>query len=484
MSEWLRRLTRPIGELVERRAVTGSETEPLFDLVARMREAGESTALITDAHGRAVSVLTAEDLFERALFVVEPDQPVSAALRRRVPALHEHDRLYRGLVEMRRQRRNCLPVVDPAGAPIGLVRFEAVLGSGFSELLRQLDPAVMTESRPPSSDARAAQAGLAAALLAAGQPAMEVIALVNALNDDVTAAALRQALSSMAEAGWGEPPVPFAALVMGSAGRGESLLHPDQDNGFILADHAGSEQDSVERFFVELAQRFTHGLEQAGFPLCEGGVMATNPLWRKPLAQWQAQVTGWVRARGNQEIMFTDIFFDFRAISGAPDLAAGLRRHVTAAARDNLPFLAQISWLQHDRAGSVDLFGQLIAKDGPEKNAIDLKLRGTKPLVEIVRLLALKNGVEATGTTARLAALAEAGILAGEDAGRLSEDVTFLLELLLRHQIERASGRHVPDNCVKPESLGRAERERLVQVFRHIDRWRQHLVADYFPGLG
>jgi CBS domain-containing protein len=484
MSEWLRRLTHPIGELVERRAVTGSETEPLFGLVARMREAGESAALITDARGRIAGVLTAEDLLERALFVVEPDQPASAALRRRVPALHEHDPLYRALAEMRRQRRNCLPVVDAAGRPIGLIRLEAVLGSSFAELLGELDPAVMTESQSPSADARAAQASLAAALLAADEPAMEAIALINALNDDVTAAVLHQALASMAEGGWGEPPVSFAALVMGSAGRGESLLHPDQDNGFILADHADSEHESIDRFFAELAQRFTRGLEQAGFPLCEGDVMATNPLWRKALAQWQAQVTGWVRARGNQEIMFTDIFFDFKAICGSPELATALRRHVTIAARDNLPFLAQISWLQHDRTSSVDLFGQLIAKDGPEKDAIDLKLRGTKPLVEIVRLLALKNGVEATGTPARLTALAEAGVLPGEDAGRLSEDVTLLLELLLRHQIERMSVRRAADNCVKPESLGRPQRERLVQIFRDIDRWRQRLVADYFPGLG
>jgi signal-transduction protein with cAMP-binding, CBS, and nucleotidyltransferase domain len=484
MSEWLRRLIRPIGDLVERRVVSGFETEPLFGLVARMREAGESAALITDARGQIAGVLTAEDLLDRALFVVEPDQSVSAALRRRVPAVHEHDRLYRALAEMRRGRRNCLPVVDAAGRPIGLIRLEAVLGSTFAELLSELDPAVMTNSRPPSADARAAETSLAAALLAAGEPAMEVIALVNALNDDVTVAILCQALASMAETGWGEPPVSFAALVMGSAGRGESLLHPDQDNGFILADHTGSEQESVERFFVELAQRFTRGLEQAGFPLCEGDVMATNPLWRKPLAQWQAQVTGWVRGRGNQQIMFTDIFFDFRVIFGSPELATALRRHVTTSARDNLPFLAQISWLQHDLASSVDLFGQLIAKDGLERDAIDLKLRATKPLVEIVRLLALKNGVEATGTLARLTALAEAGILADEDAGRLSEDVTFLLELLLRHQIERTSAHRVPDNCIKPESLGRPERERLVQVFRHIDRWRQHLVADYFPGLG
>jgi hypothetical protein len=45
MTEWLRRLSRPIGELVQRRAVTGSEAEPLFGLVVRMREAGEAAAL-------------------------------------------------------------------------------------------------------------------------------------------------------------------------------------------------------------------------------------------------------------------------------------------------------------------------------------------------------------------------------------------------------------------------------------------------------
>src|SRR5262249_48500686 len=316
-----------------------------------------------------------------------------------------------------------------------------------------------------------------------GGGASEAITLTNGLNDDITAAVLRQAVVTMAEAGWGEPPVPFAALVMGSAGRGESLLNPDQDNGFILADHANSEHESVDRFFIELAQRFTRGLEQAGFPLCVGNVMATNPLWRKTLSQWQAQVTGWVRSRGNEEIMFTDIFFDFRAICGSPELAPALRRHVTAAARDNLPFLAQISWLQHDRASSVDLFGQLIAKDGPDKDAIDLKLRATKPLVEIVRLLALKNGVEATGTPARLVALVEAGVLAGEDATSLSADVTFLLDLLLRHQIDRISAQQLPPTCVKPGSRDRLERERLVQVCREIDRWRQRLVADYFPGL-
>jgi CBS domain-containing protein len=120
MTEWLRRLSRPIDELVQRRAVTGSEAEPLFGLVARMREAGEAAALITETDGRVAGVLTAEDLLERALFTLEPDQPVADALRR-VPALHDQSRIYQALAEMWRQRRNCLPVVDDrAVAPSGV----------------------------------------------------------------------------------------------------------------------------------------------------------------------------------------------------------------------------------------------------------------------------------------------------------------------------------------------------------------------------
>jgi signal-transduction protein with cAMP-binding, CBS, and nucleotidyltransferase domain len=483
MGEWLRRLGGTVGELVERRAAIGSETEPLFGLVARMREAGETAALITDAEGRVAGLLTADDLLQRGLFAVEPDQPV-ASLRRRVPVLREQDRIYQAIAEMRRQRRNCLPVADAAGRPVGLIRLEAALGFPLAGLLAPLDAAVMSENETPSPTVKAAQAALAAALLAAGEPAMEAIALINMLNDDLTRAVLGRALATMAADGWGEAPVRFAVLAMGSAGRGESLLHPDQDNGFILADYPDSAHNRIDGFFVELAQRFTRGLAQAGFPLCPGDVMATNPLWRKSLAQWQAQVTGWMRSRGNQAIMFTDIFFDFRAVAGPPELAAALRRLVTEAARDNLPFLAQVSWLQQEQASRVDLFGHLVANDGPDKDAVDLKLRATKPLVEIVRLLALKSGIAATGTQARIAALAEAGVLAGEDAARLSDDVAVLLECLLRHQIERIAAGGTPDNVVKPQSLAGPARERLVQACRDIDRWCHRIVADYVPALG
>src|SRR5262249_57973970 len=137
--------------------------------------------------GKFPGVLTAEDLVERAWSTLEPDQPVAAALRCRVPALHDEDRIYQALVEMRRQRRNCLPVADAAGRPVGLIRFEGLLDAALAGLLGQLDSAVPSESAPPSRDVKMAQANLAAVLLAAGEPAVDVIPLINALYDDIFA---------------------------------------------------------------------------------------------------------------------------------------------------------------------------------------------------------------------------------------------------------------------------------------------------------
>ena len=145
MSGWLRYLGGTISELVERRTVTGCETEPLLGLVARMREAGASVALITGAEGRVTGLLTADDLLQLVLFPLEPVQPV-AALRRRVPALREQDRIYQAIAEMRRQRRSCLPVADAVGRPAGLIRLEAVLGF---PLVAQLDAAVIGENQTP-----------------------------------------------------------------------------------------------------------------------------------------------------------------------------------------------------------------------------------------------------------------------------------------------------------------------------------------------
>ena len=72
----------------------------------------------------------------------------------------------------------------------------------------------------------------------------------------------------MLDEGLGEPPVPFSTVIMGSGGRDENFLYPDQDNGLILQDYEDEQHSVVDPFFVEFSERMTKMLNNVGFPLC------------------------------------------------------------------------------------------------------------------------------------------------------------------------------------------------------------------------
>ena len=109
-------------------------------------------------------------------------------------------------------------------------------------------------------------------------PVPEIQALITDINQGIHQRILETQLAAMKDAGWGEPPVLFTLLVMGSGGRGENFLFPDQDNGFILDDYPDAKHTAIDAFFIELAERMTRDLDTVGFPYCRGYVMATNPL--------------------------------------------------------------------------------------------------------------------------------------------------------------------------------------------------------------
>ena len=63
-------------------------------------------------------------------------------------------------------------------------------------------------------------------------------------------------------------------LVLGSGGRGESLLAMDQDNAIVYADRDGGMSDEdTDQWFAELGARVSCILDLVGVPYCKGGVM-------------------------------------------------------------------------------------------------------------------------------------------------------------------------------------------------------------------
>jgi signal-transduction protein with cAMP-binding, CBS, and nucleotidyltransferase domain len=306
----------------------------------------------------------------------------------------------------------------------------------------------------------------------------DIQALFSQVNLDIHRGAVALALEAMAADGWGKAPARFSVIVMGSIGRGESLLAPDQDNGFIVEDHAEGERVVVERFFAELAGRMTAALARVGFPLCRGNVMATNPIWRMPLAGWKRQIESWIAQRSAEAILQADICFDFCAAT-EPALAQALRAHTLASLARGQPFLRDMCLALMDHRVALGLFGGLAAEPAGDRQRTNLKLRGLMPLVAAVRLLALREGLPDTSTLARIAALAGRGVLSGDERDELADAYRDLSYLILRQQLADLAARRPAGNLVSTAGWSRERRQRLAASLRAVEELQRRVREDF-----
>lgn len=445
------------------------------EVVTRLREQDATAVVIVDSAGAPLGILTEQDIARRVTFRVEPDTPVSRVMSRPVQSIPAETYLHHAVARMRRERIRHLPVIDDDRV-VGLLELDRVLADLSGRTVADID--LVDHVRTPGSmqAAKRKQAALAARLLADQVPAADIQQLLTRLNHQLCRDAVDCVLEQMTEEGLGTPPVAFEVLLMGSGGRGESYLCPDQDNGLILADYPDNEHTAIDGWFILFSERLTETLNEIGFPYCHGHVMATNPLWRKTLSQWRAQTRRWVARSEGQVLRLADIFFDFVCVYGTGTMTAELREYITAISAQPF-FLREMYKVDQHHKVALGPFGRLLPErgKGPHRGSIDLKLAGTLPLVEAIRILALQQGVSETATLERIAALYQQGVLSRDERDALEQAYRHIARLLLRQQLENVEADREPGNHVPIRALSRLEKDQLVAGFRAIRALRSRV---------
>jgi CBS domain-containing protein len=451
-----------------------------LDVVARMAEAGASAVVVVDPQGNPSGILTQQDVVQRIVARQLMGQTAEILMTRPVATVTEDQLLYEAIGLMRGLGLHHMPVVDDAGRLTGMFDLHEAVTAAMPGLIANIDRLTHESSLDGLREVKAAQVQLAADLFAEHVPAPDILDLVSSINNDIHRRLLALELAMLRDEGWGEPPVAFCTIVMGSGGRGESLLFPDQDHGFILEDYADSEHARIEAFFIELASRITDELDQLGFPRCRGGVMATNPVWRKTRSQWRRQLDRWMAKRTEAALLFCDILFDFRAVYGTDAFAEELRDLIVASCCQNPAFLLQMYGVQTEHRVGLGWFNRLLTErhDTAHKGEINLKRAGVLPLTEAVRLLALKEGIRTTGTLARLEELAAAGRVDRDVEDQLHAAFEHIAGLQLRQQIADYQGGRPVCSFVDPDRLTTREIGLLKQAFKAINDFRAHVRAE------
>ena len=454
---------------------------PCARVIERLAAEDASSATVTDGKGRPVGIVTEQDITRRVAFKALPETPVEDVMTAPVMTIPSDEYLYYAIARMRRRGLRHMPVVDGDGGLVGMLDLHDALSVAAERRVGQIDALTRDDSVDGLKQIKAAQVELAAQLLEDNLPAPEIQALLTHVNRDIYHRLVDLALSAMEAEGYGPPPVGFCVVVMGSGGRGENFLYPDQDNGFILGDYPDDRHAEIDSWFIELAERLTADLDAVGIPLCRGYVMATNPLWRKTLTQWKEQIALWSRKRNPTALRLCDIFFDFRGAWGDAAMAKELRAVVTRVASANPAFLRDMYADDAEHGVALGFFGRFITerKDKEHKGKINLKHTGTLPLVESVRLLALREGIEELSTLGRMKALHGAGVLGGDEYDYLFGAYHLITRLLLRQQTADFKAGVRVSSYVDPKSLTERERDMLVDSFKAIRELRGRVRGEF-----
>jgi signal-transduction protein with cAMP-binding, CBS, and nucleotidyltransferase domain len=350
-----------------------------------------------------------------------------------------------------------LPVLDGAGRAIGMLSARDLLRQRAALALPLGDE---IEDAPDSATLASVHRrlpSLARGLRDDGVPPIQIAAVLASITRDLTARAADLALAAMREAGEGEAPAPWCLLVLGSAGRGETLLAPDQDNALI---HEGAAGEAA--WFARFGGHINRILDEAGVPYCKGGVMAREAAWRRSFADWTGAIDGWIARPRGEGLLDVDIFYDFVAVSGDRTLADRLRAHATRAARGSPMFLMMLATGHVGGGAPLDLLGRFRTREG----RLDLKLHGLLPILGAARAIALGAGSDAVASDARWRAAVESGACSADEAAGLVEARAVIVEAILDQQMADIAAGVAPGGSVAPARLSRAGRDRLRGALR------------------
>ena len=462
-------LETPLAELGLRGPVSCSPDTTLREALGEMQRRRVGSMIVVGAAGQAKGILTRHDVIGRVTLPQVPlDAPIGQVMVQPVHTLATSDTAQDAALLMSRHGIRHVPVTR-GGVVVGIVS-ERDLFAMQRLSLKQVSTSI--RSAPDVATLRLVAQDIrrfARNLLSQGVQARQLTGLISHLNDVLT-----QHLVEIKAAEHHLSLQHLCWLALGSEGRAEQTVATDQDNALILRNGSSqAERDAALAFGrdVNLA------LQECGYPLCRGGIMAGEPDCCLTLRAWGERFSDWIEHGAPEDLLNASIYFDLRPLAGDLELAEALRSEVLESARRTPRFLKQMALNALARSVPLNWLGGI---DTDDRGTVDLKLQGAAIFVDAARLYSLAHGIAATSTRERLEAVgARIGLSSAEYEAWVG-GFEFLQMLRLRRQLEGpGAGADDAPNRLRVADLNDIDRRILKESFRLARQLQQRLQLDY-----
>ena len=304
---------------------------PIQKTAALMNSNNATAVLITAPDGSALGIVTDRDIRQRCLARgLTSSAPIHEIMSAPVIRISQDALVYEALMLMEENDIKHLAIENKDGKIENiiesnqLIRFHhygmSILGPEIAQSGSTEEIARKTRLIPQ----------LINTMLESTSDPQRTSQMLSSLADAATSRLIELAISEL-----GEPPCEFSFIAVGSQGREEQSLASDQDNA-ILFENMKSEQEQslAASYFEKLGSFVCGGLDQAGYPYCQGQIMANNPKWVRPLNSWKAIFYHWITVAEPKELLDFCIFFDLRCVYGSDTLCGQLQDSIRTNLKD------------------------------------------------------------------------------------------------------------------------------------------------------
>jgi CBS domain-containing protein len=458
-----------LSEIMSTPVETCAPETQIRDIARRMIRQSIGALLVCDKDDKLVGIVTERDLVAKVLARETADCHTANAAEIMTTSPHTMTPdtfMYEATTFMMGHKVRHLPILDQ-GEIVGIVTLQDLMKYRSQKsmlLIGNIDKARTVEDL---ISARAEIVKVARALLSENRSHIETMEIISYIHHRIIQRCYELVLDEMKRQGKNPPDIKVCFIIMGSGGRKEMLLGPDQDNGFIYEDFPDDKIAEVDAFFIPFAEKLVAALARIGYPRCDGDVMVNNPLWRGRLQDWKERVSDWIRVPEAQKVRYSSIFFDFMPIAGEASLCLALRKIVHQEIKAHPIFLYHMMELDFKHKVPLSLIGRFsLEKNKKHKGQLSIKQAGSIFIVDCVRMFLLEQQVEATTTTERLDQLVKLNIFNQETAEHIKAAFEAFTFLRLRNEISLIDQGKFPTHYLNPNSLTKKEQDILKEAFR------------------
>jgi CBS domain-containing protein len=458
---------QPISSIYTRTPVFGNVSLSIREAATKMSRENISSLFLKDADGRCTGVLTEKDLTKKVIALgYDTERPVAEVMSSPIETISRQALIFEVLMRMMKSGIRHIAITDENEQIVGILSNRDILtaqGQSPVFLVREIATANSMEEIVDRHNKLPKQI---MTLISSGANAKNLTRFITTISDTILNKIIEFALMHHPA-----PPARFVFMILGSEGRSEQTLKTDQDNAIIFEDVPEASRAAVQEYFLKFGETVCTLLDDAGYAFCTGDVMAKNPRWCQPLAQWKKNFSKWIHGAEGEDLLQASIFFDFRSGYGDGTLVDSLRAFLFKALDGWPGFLRHLTENAMYFRPPIGFFRNFVVESkGKHRDMFDIKSAMT-PIVDFARVYALKNHIEETNTLERLQQLNLKGVLQLEEYEELVKAYSFLLQLRLVRQVTAiVDDKDSPHNYINPKKITRIEKFQAKLEFDFIGR--------------